>query len=50
MTLLRIAAGLWAACAVAVSQVAWTGRVVDQNDTPVAQARVAVRQGTLRPI
>ena len=50
MTLLRIAAGLWAASAAAFGQVAWVGRVVDQNENPVAQALVAAHQGNGKPI
>ena len=50
MTLIHIAAVLLAISALAHSQVVWSGRVVDQNDTPVAQARVGVRQGTGKPV
>ncbi|MGB7762182.1 MAG: TonB-dependent receptor [Bryobacteraceae bacterium] len=47
MPLDRIAALLLAALGLAgqaAAQVAWTGRVTDQNDAPVAGARVRIRQ------
>lgn len=50
MALLRIAATALAASALANGQVGWTGRVVDQNETPVAQARVSVRQPNTAPL
>ena len=40
---LLLLAALMAACP-AAAQIAWSGRVVDQNDAPVAAARVRVRQ------
>jgi hypothetical protein len=42
--LLRIASAVFVVPALASAQVVWTGRVVDQNETPVAQALVKVRQ------
>ena len=42
--LLPLAAGL------ALGQVEWSGRVVDQNESPVAQARVSLRQGSGKPM
>ncbi|MGO9230916.1 MAG: carboxypeptidase regulatory-like domain-containing protein [Bryobacteraceae bacterium] len=41
--------GLALACQ-AAGQVAWNGRVVDENDAPLAGARVRVRQEALAPI
>jgi len=43
----RIAALVMAGLALvgqAAAQVAWNGRVIDQNDAPVAGARVRIRQ------
>jgi hypothetical protein len=50
MALLRSAAILLAASALAIGQVRWTARVVDQNETPVAQARISVRAANGAPI
>jgi len=52
MPLHRIAVLLLAGLALsgrAAAQVAWSGRVVDQNDAPVAGARVRIRQETRVP-
>ena len=50
MPLLRLVAVIVAASALANAQVRWTGRVVDQNEAPVGQARVSVRQSNGAPI